>query len=218
VSFWTTQRIRNVLASENSPIVSPNLGRVTNACYEMSLGSESYVTSEGGTKRVSVSGEQIRIPPGQFALLLTEEKLCLPLDILGFISIKASKKFNGLVNVSGFHVDPGFEGNLKFSVYNAGAEAIVLQVGEPLFPIWFYQLPESNVDAYNGKHKGQSGISSDDVTRLQGDVASPQSLKKEIDELRETVAIWKAATLGVLATSIPAAIAAVLALIIKVMK
>jgi dCTP deaminase len=59
----------------------------------------------------------------------------------------------GLVNVSGFHVDPGFRGRLKFSVYNAGSESIILGVGERLFPIWFYELPEENEDEYVGRHQ-----------------------------------------------------------------
>ena len=49
------------------------------------------------------------IPPGQFAFLLTEEVVSVPPDALAFISIRAKTKFRGLVNVSGFHVDPGYQ-------------------------------------------------------------------------------------------------------------
>lgn len=210
MSFWTTQRIREALNGSDSVIVNPDLLRINNACYELALGREAFVTTEGGTKRIRQVGDQLRIPPGQFALLLTEEEVRIPLDVLAFISIKASKKMTGLVNVSGFHVDPGFHGRLKFSVYNAGAEAIVLEVGECLFPIWFCQLPEPNEDRYDGKHQGQMGLSSEDVTRLQGDLASPAALKKEIDELRSTVNNWKAATVGALLTAIATALAAIL--------
>jgi dCTP deaminase len=124
----------------------------------------------------------------------------------------------GLVNVSGFHVDPGFRGRLKFSVYNAGSEAIVLDVGERLFPIWFYELPEDNEDEYNGRHKGQMTITSEDAMRLQGEVASPAALKKEIDEIRSTVANWKAATTGALITAVATALAAIVAAVVKLGK
>ena len=212
--IWS-QRIRDALKGEAPPILEPKLDRVKCACYEMALGTEVFITSTDGTKTIHPPGTQVRIPPGQFALLLTEEELRLPLNILAFISIKASKKIGGLVNVSGFHVDPGFCGRLKFSVYNAGVESIVLDVGERLFPIWFYELPESNEDDYVGTHKGQMTIASDDVMRMQGDVASPAALKKEIDELRSTVANWKAATTGALVTAIATAIAAVLAAVVN---
>ena len=124
------------------------------------------------------------------------------MNVLAFISIKASKKMGGLVNVSGFHVDPGFSGRLKFSVYNAGSKPTVLDVGEPLFPIWFYELPESNEDDYHGKHYGQRSISSADVEQLQGQVSSPAALQKQIDELRSAVSSWKAVTISVIGAAV----------------
>src|SRR5690606_34294489 len=106
--------------------LNPIPSRITNACYEMGLGTEAFITSHGETKSIYAIGGQIQIPPGQFGLLLTQEELSMPLNLIAFISIKASKKMTGLVNVSGFHVDPGFEGRLKFSVYNAGSKDIIL--------------------------------------------------------------------------------------------
>ena len=201
--FWTTQTIRAALSRSDSPVVHPKLDRINNACYEMALGNEAFITaSHEHTKEYFGSRQQVHIPPGQLALLITEEELRIPLNVLAFISIKASKKMSGLVNVSGFHVDPGFSGRLKFSVYNAGSETTVLDVGEPLFPIWFYELPESNEDDYHGTHYGQRSISSADVEQLQGQVSSPAALQKQIDELRSTVLTWKAATIGVVGAAV----------------
>src|SRR5205823_733573 len=99
------------------------------------------------------------------------------------ISIKASIKFRGLVNVSGFHVDPGFRGRLKFSVYNAGSQNIVLSRHQPAFLIWFSDLDRVTKESYDGAHFGQVDITAEDVMRLQGEVASPGQLKKEIQDL-----------------------------------
>lgn len=184
------------MAGARPAILNSKADRINNACYELGLGVEAFITSSDGTKEVLKQGDQVRIPPGQFGLLITEEELDLPLNILAFISIKASKKMTGLVNVSGFHVDPGFRGKLKFSVYNAAVDPIVLDVGKPLFPIWFYELPEENADRYKGKHQGQDSITDDDVNRLQGEVASPAALKKDLDDLRAMVGQWKAAVIG----------------------
>ncbi len=180
MGFLTTQQIRVALRSSRPPIVNANLARMNNACYEMALGAEAFITGEAGTKRRYDVGDQVRIPPGQFGILITEEEVSIPPNMLAFISIKASKKMNGLVNVSGFHVDPGFRGRLKFSVYNAGPEAVVLEVGRPLFPIWFNELVEDDKNPYSGIHQGQANISADDVNRLQGDLASPAALKKQV--------------------------------------
>src|SRR6266540_4287828 len=172
--FLTSQRFRDRLQGPRPPILRADPERVSSASYDLALGGQAFVTStKDATKETFERGEQISIPPGQFALLVTEEELHLPPDTLAFISIKASKKMSGLVNVSGFHVDPGFQGRLKFSVYNAGSETIVLEVGEPLFPIWLYDLGEADDRPYRGAHQGQSSISSEDVMRLQGEVASP---------------------------------------------
>ena len=51
---------------------------------------------------------------------MTKESIEVPLDALGLISIRSKYKLKGLINVSGFHVDPGFRGSLVFAVYNAG--------------------------------------------------------------------------------------------------
>lgn len=166
-------------------IITPfDPARVKNGSYELSLGSQVFQT---GAKPRSVKtlskGEKIYIEPGQFALLLTEERINVPKNKIAFISIKAGIKFNGLINVSGFHVDPGFDGKLLFSVYNAGPSTIVLSQGTPYFPIWFSELNESQ--EYIGTHNGQTQIPDDPIRSLsQGVLASPNELSRRIDETK----------------------------------
>ncbi len=76
-------------------------------------------------------------------------------------------------------------------------------------------MPEENEDEYSGRHKGQMNITPEDVTQLQGEVASPAALKKEIEDLRSTVTNWKAATMGALLTAIATALAAIFAAVMK---
>jgi dCTP deaminase len=214
--FWTTQKIREALASETPPIVNPKSDRVGTACYELALGGEVFVSSQNGTKQTLQERDQLKIPPGQFALLISNEEVSIPHDVIAFISIKASKKMHGLVNVSGFHVDPGFRGRLKFSVYNAGPEAIVLDVGAPLFPIWFASLTSRDANPYNGRHQGQAWLNADDVARLQGELASPAALKARVDALDASVTNWKYVTGTALTAAIATALVAVAALLMQV--
>ncbi|MHA4810210.1 dCTP deaminase domain-containing protein [Flavitalea flava] len=155
--------------------------RIDNVAYGLSLGAEVYLTdSSTGKKEILDDGNsQVVIKPGQFALLLTGETVTIPNDILAFISIKFSQKIKGLVNVSGFHVDPGFVGKIIFSVYNAGPATIVLDKGEPYFMIWFSKLTSSSTP-YAGKHKNQQGISADNISLLKGELASPNVLLERI--------------------------------------
>ena len=128
--FWSSERLLERLPA----LITPFLGeRVTNASYELSLGRQAYVTGSGSkTRRNLQHNDQLCIPPGQFALLLTKERIDVPPDSLALISIKSRWKLRGLMNVSGFHVDPGYGGHLLFSVYNAGPNEILLDEGDPL--------------------------------------------------------------------------------------
>lgn len=80
---------------------------------DLSLGNEVYVSSDNTPRRLK-PGEFVVIHPGEFVLLLTKEKLHLDSDVMGFISMRFDYKQKGLINVSGFHVDPNFEGQLIF--------------------------------------------------------------------------------------------------------
>src|SRR5690349_1888369 len=118
MAFWSTEKVKE--EHSKGCLINPFDGsRVKHGAYELALGPEAFLTSYSeGKKKILNDSEQLVIPPGQFGLLLTEEQVMVPNNAIGLISIKAGIKFRGLVNVSGFHVDPMFKGRLKFSVYN----------------------------------------------------------------------------------------------------
>jgi len=159
--------------------------RIKDVAYELSLGNQVYQTDSKSEKKeiLDDKNSQIVIKPGQFALLLTEEKVTVPLVNIAFISIKFKEKIKGLVNVSGFHVDPGFSGRIIFSVYNAGPADIVMDKGKPYFLIWFSELT-SAANKYEGNHQGQDEITADHVAALKGEIASPNVLLEKIKNLQ----------------------------------
>ncbi len=165
-------------------IIDPfDSSRVKSAHYELSLGDETFLTGTNPNEDAISNNNpnSISIHPGQFALLLTEETITVPGNMIAFISIKASQKFKGLVNISGFHVDPGFIGKLLFSVYNAGPSTIVLERKQKLFSIWF--SPLSGDSTYNGTHKNQNRIPIQYIENLSGELASPNSVLAKINLL-----------------------------------
>ena len=102
----------------------------------------------------------------------------MPQHILGFISLRATIKFRGLINVSGFHVDPGFRGHLIYAVYNAGPSNINLERGESLFLIWF-----ANLDRTDSKYTRDQqdrppivNISPTLIGNIPGEILTLQSL------------------------------------------
>jgi dCTP deaminase len=178
MAYWGTEDLKKHLPS---CIDKYEEKRIDNAAYELSLGDQVYLTDSTSGKKelLDEKNSQVEIKPGQFALLLTEETVTIPDNMLAFISIKFGQKIKGLVNVSGFHVDPGFSGKIIFSVYNAGPAKILLDKGKPYFPIWFCTLSGKS-EPYDGKHKGQKELTADHINPLKGELASPNVLLERI--------------------------------------
>lgn len=189
MAYLGTEKLKELIKTEKVIDPMPDddkiAVRVKSGAYELSLGDEVFRTdSKDRKKEILKNKEQVTINPGQFALLLTEERVKVPIDKIAFISIKAGIKLRGLVNVSGFHVDPGFNGNLVFSVYNAGSGPITMERGEPYFLIWFSELllAANEKTTYNGEHKNQSGIPPKYIDALlMEELASPNVLLEKIN-------------------------------------
>lgn len=188
MSFWSTQTIKSKFQVLN--IVEPyNEDDIESGSYNLTLGDEVYIsflpdTSQKDRKKFNLKDkETVAIPPGQFAFLITAEKVNIPKNVIAFISIKFKSKAKGLVNVSGFHVDPGYNGKLIFAVYNAGPLNYIIAKGDRLFSIWFAEL-----DAEDEKPK--KGIGFDSIpTELMNipDNTSLPFLVKRIDDLEKKV-------------------------------
>lgn len=192
MSFWSTQEIirRNEELSQISgskPLVSNfKKDSVKEASYTLTVGNEAFITSSPKTKldevkKLDISEGFCYIPPGQFAYLITEEEVNIPIDCLAFISMKFSTKASGLVNVSGFHVDPGYSGKLIFAVYNAGVKRIPIRMGMDIFVIWFSSLEAKDDKPKIGK-KGFDKIPSIILENSQ-DAETLQNLSEKFSDL-----------------------------------
>ena len=184
MAFWSTEHLK-VRAVKDEIFKPYSESQIKHGAYQLKFGNEYYLTSESPQKKKILGyKEQLVVPPGQFALLLTSEIVQIPSDCIAFISIRAKYKLRGLINVSGFHVDPGFCGRLKFGVYNAGANNVIVDAQSQLFSIWFCNLTGNTSDVYDGDWNNQKELTAEDVMKLQGEVLSSANLKKEIDSLR----------------------------------
>lgn len=147
MTFWSSQKLNSELPSL---ITHFDPTQVKEASYTLMIGDEVFVTNDHRNSnalqtRTRLSPNQdFVIPPGQFAFLLTEEVVEVPAYAIAFISIKAKYKYKGLVNISGFHVDPGFKGKLLFTIYNAGPTPMHLNRGLRFFVIWFAGLDRTD--------------------------------------------------------------------------
>jgi dCTP deaminase len=183
--FWSGETLSERIEALIEPFVPE---RVDCAAYTLSIGPEVYVspndqTADPTTVTVRKLNESdgFTIPPGQFAFLITEEIVSVPPDALAFISIRAKTKFRGLVNVSGFHVDPGFRGQLTFAVFNAGPVPIHLKRGQAIFLIWYASLDRETAFKKDGTvHKG---LDPELITAVAGELQSFAGLSKKIKDV-----------------------------------
>ncbi len=165
------------LKNSNQAILFSNFD-ITNlqpANYDLRLGEECYVTEEERPLRLAI-GETISIKPGEFGILTTHEYIYVPMDLMGLISLRFRYKRQGLVNISGFHIDPGYCGRIIFSVYNTGPKSVLLRSGDPVFMIIYDKLENQTIEGYEGDR--YLNIPVDIISSLKGPSVSILDLDK----------------------------------------
>jgi dCTP deaminase len=186
--FWSSARLLQHLAQI---VTDPTPARayVESAAIVLHVGNEAYITPHADkdaatqTKMKLDGGKSFTIPAGQFAFLLTEETISIPRDSIGLISFKARLKFKGLVNVSGFHVDPGYSGKIVYSVFNAGPAPIHLEQGMELFTLWLANLDAQASEADVRTKPGFTQITPDIINGIPGEIYSLHTLSRKIQEV-----------------------------------
>ena len=185
-TFWSGE----TLSERLRPLIQPfRPERVDCAAYTLAIGGEFYVSPNDQTAdpttvtvRKLAEDEGFTVPPGQFAFLLTEEIVTVPADAIAFISIRAKTKFRGLVNVSGFHVDPGFQGQLTYAVFNAGPVPIHLKRGQAIFLIWYASLDQESGPRFRKTGPVRMGIDPEMISGVAGELQSFAGLSKRIKD------------------------------------
>ncbi|MBN9616029.1 MAG: hypothetical protein BGO25_10245 [Acidobacteriales bacterium 59-55] len=206
--FLSTERIRQRCDAGPSSLITGNTflaKNVRQASYDLRLGPASYVV--GDEAPIQLNEEKLRyltIAPGQFALLTTLEELNMPRDLLAFITLRNTYKMQGLINVSGFHVDPTHKGILVFAVNNIGPSDIRLRLGDDTFTIFFAEVA--------GQTEGERTPFGNDlplqyVQLLGGSSITLSKLQKEFEELRFKLLLYA-----------PLGVALLIALILNLMK
>ena len=206
--FWGPEKLRQQMADRRVERFDED--RIDGAAYHLAIGREIYVSPTAGATDASTtsirrlkSREAFVIRPGQFAFLSTDEKIRVECGEMALISIRAKTKYRGLVNVSGFHVDPGFYGRLNFAVFNAGPVPVHLRQGDQIFLIWYADLSDP---VTRPRPPEPHGIRSEWVSGIGGKLHSlaslanavttaEQRLDKRLDAVTRELAIFRAVAL-----------------------
>jgi len=182
MAFWSSQTLEKRIGQLIDP---PDANMIDCNAITLRIGTEIYITPEVAqahtqTKQRLRNNQGFLIPPGQFAFLMTEEVVRVPPETMAFISMKTTFKKKGLVNVSGFHADPGWEGPLIFAVFNAGPASVHLHRGLPLFLIWYADLDHPSEE--RKKNPGSREIPAVTINNLTGGVNSLNVLDVKLTE------------------------------------
>ena len=195
--FWSSETLRDTLPRFIEPY---DESHIVNCSYELSMGDQAWVTSSDNTRtriRVTLNDkERVNIPPGQFAQLLTRECVEIPNNAVGLLSMKSSIKMKGLVNVSGFHVDPGYKGKLIFAVFNAGSKPISIEQNQPTFQLWYGSLDKATEDTYAGTRQHKVDISDAHISSIRGPAYNPTALAMRISALENRRKWWSTAAIA----------------------
>lgn len=216
MAFWSGETLQH----RGQQVVAPfNPKQIDCNSYTLRMGGEFYSTgnqeNSGSPRRVQLGPRESRlISPGQYAFLLSKEDVCIPNDTMAFISMRTGIKFQGLINISGFHVDPGYEGKLAFAVYNASPSPIQISEDDKLFKIWFCDMDRTSAQPFvKGPGDGLTEISSEMIRGLNKEILSLQGLSEKLREHEENLDrrfseqkpvidnltfVWRAIVLGVI--------------------
>jgi len=182
---------REIKESLSGLIEPGNEAQVQEVCYDLCVGDEVYRSEQHLPERLSEAAPYIILHPGQFALVKTFEVVTVPQEMVGLISIRSEYKFQGLINVSGFHVDPTFSGNLIFAVQNVGPNDIRLRYREPAFMIMWARLSQPYVvTEASRKRPGFPHIPERLMAQLGGGTITLSQLKREVDKLQTEVKLF----------------------------
>jgi len=174
------------------------------ASYDLHLGDEVAKSTSAEPISLAKNNGVITIEPGEFALLHTYELIHIPKDLMAFISLRFSIKKKGLINISGFHVDPGYNDYLVFSVYNAGSRPICLRYKEAIFMIFYVTLTRPALDEY-GKGPGAK-FKSEDIELLKGPALTLINLNDRLEKAEGQLRLLIGLFIATLASAIVAII------------
>ncbi len=159
MAFLTDHQIKALI--DDGDLVTPKpdttLGMKTSpiqpASIDFTIGEMRKNEKESGKSR---SVEEWCLAPGSMVIVATKEKLNLP-PHLGAITVSpVSQSIKGILILNQGHIDPGFQGFMRFIIINMSQESIPLRQGDIISSILIYELSaEVSVD-YSKLEKSNS--------------------------------------------------------------
>jgi dCTP deaminase len=171
-----------------------------NWSFDLKIGGEYFLSGDDIPATLDDENKFIIIKPGKFGSLITKEVISIDNKHIGLISVKFGYKQKGLINVSGFHVDPNYKGNVIFTVFNAGPKDIYIKKDDYVFMICFLTLTDDL--KITEQKEGYSSIPTEMIEGLGGNSLTLMENNKRIEQLELYVKIMVGVAIGLIAVSL----------------
>lgn len=145
--------------SINRGLINPFHGdNAQGASYDMRLGEKCYISSSPGSNDGIVlleDNKEITIPKNTIFMFQTMEKLTLPLNLVGKLSLRMGLIRQGLIMPSQPQIDAGYDNYVFGMLYNLSNRDIILKRGDHIASVEFYKL-HKEVEPYRDHYQNYS--------------------------------------------------------------
>lgn len=115
--------------------------QIVRAVNDGIIGLTPFIASNVRAAAVDLTlAKELTLAPGTSASAQTKERIELPRDYLGRIGIVSPLARLGIVATHAFQIEPGFQGHVEFSLFNAGSASLRLRASEPVVGLEIIRL------------------------------------------------------------------------------
>lgn len=121
-----------------APFLDANLASCT---YDLTAGAKALLVGvEQATEHAIRPDLSLRLEPGAYAGIISQEKVCIPANVLVHLGPKKRLSYDGIILLSGSVIHPGYEGHCLFVLFNSSGSPRVITFGRKICAAVFYQL------------------------------------------------------------------------------
>lgn len=113
--------------------------RLQGASYDLRVGKRLLISGEDRESDLSEVGA-VALPPGDFAVTVSNEYFKIPQDMVLNIGPKTYLTKKGIILQAGMQIDPGFKGCLILGLYNSSPRKYIIEYLGDLCSVQFFKL------------------------------------------------------------------------------
>ncbi len=147
------------LQDDHSVFRPYSIENVQSASYDLHIGEKVYVAcSVNGSKGVLTlkDNQTFIVPANGIFMFQTKEKVNLPENIAGKLSLRMGLVRKGLIMPSQTQADPGYSNYLFGFIYNLSNEDVILTKSDHVVSIELFQLSENTHKPYTNDYNSFS--------------------------------------------------------------